>query len=160
MGSARRTDAATSQICRGVGAGVLKGLLQKESFQLLCSTHLPDIQGSATRFGLGEGQTAHFGSDALTLEGVGCALQRYAPNAPGLRASASRGRGGLRGSGGLGQDQADEEIRELQRLDAIRVQPQVWRAFSAGPEGMEIIAFSPRHPGEGDAAADWWPDDR
>lgn len=124
-------------------------------------THLPDIQDSATRFGLGEGQTAHFGSDALALEGVGCALQRYAPNAhPGFGHRHFEAEEVYVVLAGSGRIKLDDEIHDLQRLDAIRVQPQVWRAFSAGPQGMEIIAFGARHPGDGDAAAGWWPDDR
>ena len=40
--------------------------------------------------------------------------------------------------GGSGRINLDGDIVELERLDAIRVAPQVTRAFEAGPEGMEV----------------------
>src|SRR4051795_8346313 len=48
---------------------------------------------------------------------------------------------------GTGRVKLDAEIREVRRLDAIRVAPQVARAFEAGPDGLEFIAFGPHHPG-------------
>ena len=43
-------------------------------------------------------------------------------------------------------------------LDAIRVAPTVTRAFEAGPEGMALLAFGPRHEGDGEIQPDFWAD--
>jgi hypothetical protein len=43
-------------------------------------------------------------------------------------------------------------------LDALRVAPGVVRAFEAGPDGIELLAFGPRHAGDGEIIADWWTD--
>jgi len=51
----------------------------------------------------------------------------------------------------------DEEILDVQRMDAIRVAPEVIRAFEAGPEGIEVLAFGPRHEGDGELIQGWWP---
>ena len=61
---------------------------------------------------------------------------------------------------GSGRVKLDDEIRELSRLDAIRVAPEVIRSFEAGPNGIELLAFGA--PRTGPAAEDaqpmpnWW----
>jgi hypothetical protein len=52
----------------------------------------------------------------------------------------------------------DDEIVELEAMDAIRVSPPVTRQFEAGPQGMEWIAFGPQHEGDGELIQDWWTD--
>ena len=52
----------------------------------------------------------------------------------------------------------DDQIFEIDRLDAIRVAPEVTRMFEAGGEGLELLAFGPRHEGDGDLVHDWWTD--
>jgi hypothetical protein len=52
----------------------------------------------------------------------------------------------------------DEEVVELQKLDAIRVAPEVTRAFEAGPGGLDLIVFGPRCDGDGEVLVGWWAD--
>jgi mannose-6-phosphate isomerase-like protein (cupin superfamily) len=60
---------------------------------------------------------------------------------------------------GAGQVKLDDEIVDLKTLDVVRVDPQVVRAFQAGPEGLEVIAFSPRRKDDrGEVLPDWWSD--
>jgi uncharacterized cupin superfamily protein len=59
----------------------------------------------------------------------------------------------LSGSGSL---KLDDEITEVRPLDAIRVAPEVARAFQAGGEGLEFLAFGPHHPGDGEPVDDDW----
>jgi len=61
----------------------------------------------------------------------------------------------LRGSG---QAKLDDQLVELRTLDAIRVAPGVTRAFQAGRDGLELLAFGPRHDGDGDVLPGWWSD--
>ncbi len=49
-----------------------------------------------------------------------------------------------------------EEVRPVAPLDAIRIGPAVPRAFEAGPDGMEMIAFGAHHPGDGEPVDDDW----
>ena len=58
--------------------------------------------------------------------------------------------------GGHGRMKLDDEIVEVKRLDAIRVPPGTARAFEAGDEGLEFIAFGPHHPGDGEPVDDPW----
>jgi quercetin dioxygenase-like cupin family protein len=58
----------------------------------------------------------------------------------------------LRGSGWV---KLGEEIREVAELDAIRIAPELPRAFEAGSDGLEFIAFGPHHA-DGEPVEDDW----
>jgi mannose-6-phosphate isomerase-like protein (cupin superfamily) len=57
---------------------------------------------------------------------------------------------------GSGRVKLDDRIDEVRVLDAIRVAPQVVRAFEAGPDGLELIAFGPHHDADGEQVDDPW----
>ena len=59
---------------------------------------------------------------------------------------------------GSGRVKVGDELAEVDTLDAVRVSPRAIRAFEAGPEGLELLAFSARHPGDAEMVAEWWPD--
>jgi quercetin dioxygenase-like cupin family protein len=59
--------------------------------------------------------------------------------------------------GGSGRVRLGKEMREVGPLDAIRVAPELPRAFEAGPDGLELIAFGP-HRADGEPVEDDWPD--
>ena len=48
---------------------------------------------------------------------------------------------------GSGRVKLDDEVADVRPLDAIRVAPQVARAFEAGPDGLELLAVRPRTTG-------------
>lgn len=58
----------------------------------------------------------------------------------------------LRGSGRV---KLGDELREVAALDAIRIAPQLPRAFEAGPDGLELIVFGPHHA-DGEPVEDDW----
>jgi quercetin dioxygenase-like cupin family protein len=57
---------------------------------------------------------------------------------------------------GSGRLNLDGDIVEVEALDAIRVSPDVTRAFEAGPDGLEVLAVGPRHDGDGEVIQGWW----
>jgi len=64
---------------------------------------------------------------------------------------------------GSGRMKIDDEIVELAEWDAVRVAPDTWRGYEAGPEGLEILVIgapnlgdAPREDVEG--KRDWWAD--
>jgi mannose-6-phosphate isomerase-like protein (cupin superfamily) len=61
----------------------------------------------------------------------------------------------VRGGGLL---KLDDEIIEIERLDAIRISPEVMRAFEAGGEGLEVIVFGPHREGDGEIDPGFWTD--
>jgi mannose-6-phosphate isomerase-like protein (cupin superfamily) len=58
--------------------------------------------------------------------------------------------------GGAGRVKLDDEIFDVRALDAVRVAPEVARAFEAGPEGLEFIAFGPHYDDDGETVNDSW----
>jgi mannose-6-phosphate isomerase-like protein (cupin superfamily) len=56
---------------------------------------------------------------------------------------------------GSGRMKLGEDLIDVSALDAVRVAPAVPRAFEAGAEGLEFIAFGP-HSEDGEPVDDPW----
>jgi mannose-6-phosphate isomerase-like protein (cupin superfamily) len=59
---------------------------------------------------------------------------------------------------GSGRVKLDDEVLDVVALDAIRVAPNVMRAFESDDEGLQYVAFGPRHEGDGELTPGWWSD--
>lgn len=59
---------------------------------------------------------------------------------------------------GSGRVKLDDELLDIGPLDSIRVAPATARAFEAGRDGLEFLAFGPHHPGDGEVVQDPWTD--
>ena len=120
---------------------------------------LTEVEDSAPRFGMAENQEAHFATEDLDAEGTGVSHQRVKPDkrqAFGHRHDdAEEVYVVIAGSGRI---KLDDEIVEVEALDAIRVAPGVTRQFEGGPDGIEFVAFGPRHEGDGEVLPGWWSD--
>ncbi len=120
--------------------------------------NLREIEDKAASGGFGEHQESRFPREELKSETVGLAHHFVRP---GMRqAFAHRHRDAeevfvvLTGHGRV---KLGEEIRDIRPLDAIRVAPAVARSFEAGPEGLELLAFGPRHASDGEIVpGDFW----
>jgi hypothetical protein len=53
----------------------------------------------------------------------------------------------------------DDAVIHLKPRDVVRVAPTVVRAFEAGGEGLEVVAFGPRHEDDGELIDNWWKGD-
>jgi mannose-6-phosphate isomerase-like protein (cupin superfamily) len=118
---------------------------------------LTEVEDSAPKFGLGDDLEARFARNDLDAEHTGVSLERLKP---GKRTpfghrheKAEEIYVVLSGSGRL---KLDEEIVEVEAMDAIRVAPEVTRAFEAGDHGIEVLAFGPRADGDGEVIPGWW----
>lgn len=120
--------------------------------------NLEEVEDMAPRFGFGEQLEARFANQALGTLRTGVSHQRLRP---GVRqAFGHRNQHAeevmvvLRGSGRV---KIDDEIRDVAALDAIRFAPGSMRAFEAGAEGLELLVFSARHPGDAVTDPTFWP---
>jgi mannose-6-phosphate isomerase-like protein (cupin superfamily) len=120
---------------------------------------LAEVEDYAPKFGIGDHQESRFAKDDLDTEQTGVAYHRFRP---GKRQGFAHRHEEveevyvvLRGSGRM---KLDDDIIELEPLDAIRVAPEVIRMFEAGPDGIDVIAFGPRRDGDGEAVHGWWTD--
>jgi mannose-6-phosphate isomerase-like protein (cupin superfamily) len=120
---------------------------------------LGEVKDSAPEFGLGEGMEARFATGDFDAEDTGFSFHRLLPGKRqpfGHRhEDAEEVYVIVRGGGLL---KLDDEIIEVEELDAIRVSPDVTRAFEAGDDGLEVIAFGPRREGDGEVVPNWWTD--
>jgi mannose-6-phosphate isomerase-like protein (cupin superfamily) len=120
---------------------------------------LADVTDSAPAFGFSDVQEARFATKALEAERTGFSLLSVKPNQRQPFAHRhGRAEEVYLVLSGSGRVKLDADIVELSPRDAIRVAPEVTRAFEAGPEGMEVLAFGCRHEGDGEVIDGWWSD--
>lgn len=120
---------------------------------------LTDVEDSAPKFGLGEVQEARFANHDLEVEQTGVSHHRLkAGRRQGFAHRHDKAEEVYVVLAGSGRVKLDDEILEVEALDAIRVAPGVIRAFEAGSDGIEVLAFGPRREGDGEVVQDWWTD--
>ena len=119
--------------------------------------NLGDVEDMAIQGGFSEFQEARFAGTDLGLDTLGVSYQMVKPgkhHAFGHRhQQAVEVYVVLSGSGVFHLD--DDEV-EVERLDAIRVGPKVTRGFEAGSDGLELLVFSERMPGDAEIVEDFW----
>jgi mannose-6-phosphate isomerase-like protein (cupin superfamily) len=122
-------------------------------------TNLREIEDAAVKGGFSESQEARFANDDLDLETLGVSYQIVKPgkhHAFGHRhREAEEVYVVLSGSGAV---HLDDERVEVERLDAIRVAPEVARGFEAGDDGLELLVFSRSAPGDAEIVQDFFED--
>jgi mannose-6-phosphate isomerase-like protein (cupin superfamily) len=120
---------------------------------------LTDVKDSAPEFGMEEVQEARFAKGDLDAEKTGVSHHRLKP---GQRTPFGHKHEDAEEVyiviAGSGRMKLDDEIIEVETLDAIRVSPEVVRAFEADSEGIEVLAVGARHDGDGEVIPGWWTD--
>jgi mannose-6-phosphate isomerase-like protein (cupin superfamily) len=132
--------------------------VRKESVNDLYSQiNLDDVEDAALANGLGGRWEARVARTALGAEQTGVTHFRLHP---GKRSPfAHRHRRAeeiyviLRGDGFV---KLGEEVRAVGMLDAIRVAPELTRAFEAGPDGLDFIAYGQHFDDDGEPVEDDW----
>jgi mannose-6-phosphate isomerase-like protein (cupin superfamily) len=112
--------------------------------------NLRDVQDIAPANGFSEVMEARFANDDLDTENTGLAFHRVHPGQRGLAHRHFDAEEVYVVLSGSGRAKLDDDVVDLAPLDAIRVAPQVIRAFEGGAEGLEMIVFGPRHKGDGE----------
>ena len=108
--------------------------------------NLRKSEDMAAKHGFGDKQEARFPWRDLDAEATGVGLITVKP---GMRQPFAHRHDQaeeiyvvLRGSG---KAHLDDEVTEVGEMDAIRIAPSVVRSLEAGDEGLEVLAFGPRH---------------
>ena len=118
---------------------------------------LEEVEDSAPKFGLSEFQEARFATESLDAERTGVSLHRLKPaRRQGFGHRPEKAEEVYVVLSGSGRVKLDDEIVDLEPLDALRVAPGVMRQFEAGDDGMEWLAFGARHKGDGEIVPGWW----
>jgi mannose-6-phosphate isomerase-like protein (cupin superfamily) len=121
--------------------------------------NLKEIEDAAVAGGLSPDLEARFARTPLEAEQGGLSYQRFAP---GYRSSFGHTHEDqeeiyviLSGSGRL---KLDDDVVEVGQWDAVRIARDVTRAFEAGPEGAELLAFGAGRAGDAEVLPGWWGD--
>ncbi|TMM02365.1 MAG: cupin domain-containing protein [Actinobacteria bacterium] len=118
---------------------------------------LSEVEDSAPKFGFAEHQESRFANADLEAEQTGVSFHRVKPGK--RQAFAHRHHQAeevyvvLAGSGRV---KLDDDIVELEPLDALRVAPRVTRQFEAGSDGLQLLAFGPHQDHDAEIVQNWW----
>ena len=120
--------------------------------------NLLEVEDAAEKFGFSETHESRFAFGPLEAEQTGFALHQIKP---GKRQPFGHHHEEAEEVyvvvGGSGRAKLGDEVIDVKRLDAVRVSPGVMRAFEAGDEGLEILAFGPRRSDDrGEIVPGWW----
>jgi mannose-6-phosphate isomerase-like protein (cupin superfamily) len=120
---------------------------------------LSGVEDAAPGNGFGDRWEARVARTALAAERTGVTLFRLLP---GKRSPFTHRHTDAEEIyvvlSGSGRAKLDGELLDVAPLDSIRVAPSTARAFEAGPDGLEFLAFGPHHPGDGEPVQDPWTD--
>jgi mannose-6-phosphate isomerase-like protein (cupin superfamily) len=119
--------------------------------------NLREVEDLAVRHGFSDTQEARFPRGDLEAEQTGVA---YLILRPGKRQPFAHRHTNAEEIyvvlAGTGRIKLDDDIIDIRPLDSIRMSPEVGRALEAGPEGLEVLAFGPRHEGDAEMVPDFW----
>lgn len=122
-----------------------------------------DVENSAPGFGMPEGMEAHFAGGALELNAAGMAYEHLDGGVrPPFGHRHSEQEEVYVVIEGSGRIKLDDEIVELERLDAVRIGKGVMRCMEGGPDGIGWIAFGAppveNAREEAELVQGWWRD--
>lgn len=113
--------------------------------------NLRQVEDSAPKHGFSEVGEARFPRTDLRAETTGLAYHVLRPNKRQAFAhkhdEAEEIYVVLSGSGRI---KLDDDVVELDTMDAVRIAPSTVRALEAGDDGLELLAFGPRHEADGE----------
>jgi mannose-6-phosphate isomerase-like protein (cupin superfamily) len=131
--------------------------LMPEAFTMV---NLATVGDAAPGNGFGECWEARVAREALAAERTGVTLFRLLP---GKRSPFTHRHTDAEEIyvvlSGSGRVKLDDKLFDVGPLDSIRVAPATARAFGAGRNGLEFLAFGPHHPGDGEPVEDAWTDE-
>ena len=119
--------------------------------------NLREVEDLAAKHGFGEVQEARFPRGDLAASATGVA---YLILRPGRRQPFAHRHNEAEEIyvvlAGTGRIKLDDEIIDVGPLDSIRMAPGVTRMLEAGDDGLEVLAFGPRHEGDAEIVQGFW----
>jgi mannose-6-phosphate isomerase-like protein (cupin superfamily) len=121
--------------------------------------NLREVEDLAAKHGFGEAQEARFPRGDLEAESTGVAYLILRPDKRQPFAHRHNEAEEIYVVlAGTGRIKLDDDVVDIRPLDSIRMAPGVTRMLEAGPDGLEVLAFGPRHEGDAEMVQDFWAD--
>jgi len=120
--------------------------------------NLREVEDSSPKFGMPSDIEARFARGALEGQSLGLSLMKLAPNfrVPFGHKHAEQEEVYVLLSG-TARLALDDEVVDLEPLDAVRIGAGTMRAMEAGPEGAEYIAFGAgENSRDAEMEQNWW----
>ncbi len=118
--------------------------------------NLREVKDSAAEAGISDFIEARFANEDLDSETSGISYQLVKS---GQRQPFAHKHGEMEEIyvivSGSGRVKLDDEVEDLEALDAIRIAPSVTRAFEANDEDLVLLVFSPRAKGDAEMVQDF-----
>jgi len=118
--------------------------------------NLREVEDAAVEAGISDSLEARFANEDLESERSGVSYQVVKK---GQRQPFAHKHGEMEEIyvvlSGTGRLKVDDEIEGVGPLDAIRIAPDVTRAFEAGNDDLVLLAFSPRAKGDAEIVQDF-----
>jgi uncharacterized cupin superfamily protein len=122
--------------------------------------NLKDLDNRATEGG--STVESRIARSAMDSEHIGVSYFQYAPGRRSANGHAHREQEEVYVVlGGSGSVKLDDEVVDVRQWDVVRVAPSTFRGWSAGSDGLELLAIGSDRPEGGDGvSADegWWGD--
>jgi quercetin dioxygenase-like cupin family protein len=119
--------------------------------------NLDDVEDAAVANGFGERWEARVARQGLDAERTGLTLFRIRPGRRSPFVHRHREAEEIYVVlSGEGTVKLGDELRQVRALDAIRIAPEVPRAFEAGADGLELLVCGAHHEGDGEPVDDDW----
>ena len=118
--------------------------------------NLLETEDDAAKHGMGDTLEAHFAREALGCERTGISLQRIRPGQQLFGHTHRTDEEIYVVLSGGGTALVGDDRRELRPMDALRLAPETLRAFEAGDDGLELLAFGTHHADDAVMAPDAW----
>jgi mannose-6-phosphate isomerase-like protein (cupin superfamily) len=118
-----------------------------------------EVEDAAPKFGMAPAVEARFAHDALDATVTGISYQRLDPDARmPFGHSHERQEEIYVVLSGSGRVKLDDEVVELEPLDAVRIAAPTMRDVEAGPDGIEYLVFGAPRGEKNDAemVQEWW----
>jgi mannose-6-phosphate isomerase-like protein (cupin superfamily) len=126
--------------------------------------NLKEVEDMAPKFGFAPDLEARFATSNLELEKSGISYQKLAPNFRMPFGHTHKEQEEvyvvLSGSGRV---KLDDDVVDVRQWDVVRVPADTMRAFEAGQDGIEILAFGAPNTGpapnrDAEMVPGWWSD--
>jgi mannose-6-phosphate isomerase-like protein (cupin superfamily) len=118
--------------------------------------NLKEVTDAAAEAGVSDSLEARFGHEDLGSEQTGFSYQVVKA---GKRQPFAHKHGEMEEIyvviSGTGRVKLDDALEDVKPLDAVRISPEVVRAFEAGDDDLVLLAFSPRAAGDAEIVQDF-----